>query len=197
MSEDKYKIGGYSFDIKSLKDVKYIVGPVSYVKLYSSEYDKTIHLLGDIHTYAVACPRGYNEKNTIHINDFLKAKFKEKDQEGNPIQYDFFIEIDYKKKEDVKEYQGIKAFLKYIGYYGSDFDFIAQIYYKFYKCFQIEKQYCNYQNVRFTYADLRSGDEFITLTEFWHFLNDFYLEDDKYLNQKQNTLNQLKRYTIK
>lgn len=97
--------------LNPLKGLKYIIGPVSLVELYSKKYNKHIYLFGDVHLMSPVCDgKDYKLKNNrLLISEFLNLLTDNKN-------YDIFLEhwYDPKDKKYTEIYYKHTSFLKLI-----------------------------------------------------------------------------------
>lgn len=179
-------ISKHKKDIAIVKNVKYIVGPISVTEHISPEFNKKFLIFGDIHSYNTVCPKDYSNKNTIHFNNYLQKLFKTRDENGDLKQFDLFVEFDYKPKHSKKIYEGIEGFFKRSERYPENIYF-SQLYDEFYECFKVDKKDCKFKNVRFHYADVRIGKEIqVVVEDLWFDILDFInLLEEGELSHKQ------------
>lgn len=122
------------------KTWEYLTIPITVSEHYSSKYNKHIYILGDQHIKNVHCPKGKNLSNSINLTEFLSylSSFK------SPEVVDYFFEYALKTRLKPNVYD------KYRGHG-------QEIYDAFENCFQVQKELCQFDNVRMHYADTRGS----------------------------------------
>ena len=136
---------------------------------YSSKYNKHIYILGDVHTTkGRVCPPSKTLKNSINLANFLGYLPTLNNPDGTPKLIDYFFEIDFKNKlrPYVKPYG--QSYIKYINEV-------------FENCLKLDKELCQYKNVRMHYADVRRTPELLPFDEHYYYLE--YI--DKYYETKE------------
>ena len=124
-------------DVLPLKDIRYVVGPISYREFRYGKYN--IGIFGEIHTIPnVPVELDDDNDSTLNFSSFLASVITQ-----NPRQFDFFLEMYFRTpkhaEKDVKPQNTI-------------FNLVSI---DFKDCLSISKA-CPYKNLRAHYSDYRS-----------------------------------------
>jgi hypothetical protein len=130
-------------ELANTKRWNFIRGPVTLTEHYSAKYNKNVYVFGDIHVTNAKCPKHSNRNNTIDFTSLLGSLPYLKNPDGTFKTIDYFLEIGYRSKLFPK-----KGSDYYKGYWQELFNVYKN-------CLQVEKDVCQYKNVRFHYSDIR------------------------------------------
>ena len=122
-------------DVLPLKDIRYIVGPISYTEFRYGKYN--IGIFGEIHMI-LNFPVELNNHSTLNFSSFLASVITQ-----NPKQFDFFFEMYFRSSEHAE--QDISPRNTIFNLVSIDFK----------DCLAISKA-CPYKNLRAHYSDYRS-----------------------------------------
>jgi hypothetical protein len=122
-------------DVLPLKDIRYIVGPISYREFRYGKYN--IGIFGEIHMLSNV-PVELNNHSTLNFSSFLASVITQ-----NPRQFDFFLEMYFRSSKQSE--QVISPRNTIFNLVSVDFE----------GCLAISKA-CPYKNLRAHYSDYRS-----------------------------------------
>lgn len=160
-------------------DTVYVTGPISLTEIILP--DKHLHIFGDVHTKAPHC---LLNDNTISIDDFIEDIII---NNSDKI-IDFFLEIDFPNDLRNEKYNILPAKLRNVPigtikddhWYLPSPDYLTDLYHKFYNCFQSDKRYCEYPNLRAHYTDIRSFGSLRVIMDYIQQVKKFHTEYLKY-----------------
>ena len=162
-------------DLLPIKKIDNIFGPILYFEYHIG--GKKIGIFGEIHVLVTQPSEldRYNPTRTVTFTSFMKSLL-EKKTNRNEV-YDLYSEIYYIGK-DKPIRRGI-----------SDMNFsLFLMLQEFDKCFQVNKEECNYKNLRGHYIDYRSkysgllAFDYVKKTKHYNFSGEDAISRIKYIN---------------
>jgi hypothetical protein len=170
-------------DLLPIKKIDNIFGPILYLEYHMG--DKKIGIFGEMHLLVTQTSEldRYNPTRTVTFTSFMKsllesslAKKKNRNETDTTV-YDLYSEIYYVSKDNPIR-RGI-----------SDINFsLFLMLQEFDKCFQVNKEECDYKNLRGHYIDYRSkySDllefDYIKKTKLYNFSGEDAIARIKYIN---------------
>lgn len=156
----------------------YVTGPISLTEIRLP--DKHLYIFGDVHTKAPHCLID----TKISIDDFIENVIINNSDKV----IDFFLEIDFPNDLRDENYNIFPAKLKNIPigtikddrWYLPSPDYLTDLYHKFYNCFQSDKRFCEYANLRAHYTDIRSFGYLKIIMDYIQQVRKFHISYLKY-----------------
>jgi hypothetical protein len=163
-------------DLLPIKKIDNIFGPILYFEYHIGDYKK-IGIFGEIHLLVTQSSEldRYNPTRTVTFTSFMKSLLAQKTNRNEV--YDLYSEIYYIGRDNPIR-RGI-----------SDINFsLFLMLQEFDKCFQVNKEECNYKNLRGHYIDYRSKYsgllefDYVKKTKHYNFSGEDAISRIKYIN---------------
>lgn len=148
-----------------IKIDKNLIGPNLMYEMFSEKYKKKIYLMSDIHIIKPFCKK---QNDSIVIDDLLKEMTNFKNNKGELLKLDYFIELPYLDVDS-----------KHVLISKKEINYIQKIYDSFYDC-SIYNKNCPYKNLRVHYTDLRKYGLIDSITKIFVILNIIQHMSDTY-----------------